>query len=135
MDVGAIRLVVSHAAAMHGLKVPVEPIDLARIALKRLGLIGKNNERDRRPAEDELAKLIAHFDDNPRQIIPIGRIIKFAVATGMRQEEICRVVWSDLNARTKMLTIRDRKDPRAKKGNDQPSPPRCLRLRRHGRHR
>jgi integrase len=122
MDIGAIRLVVFHAASVHGLKVPVEPIDLARIALKRLGLIGKSNERDRRPTEDELEKLIAHFDDNPRQIIPMGRIIKFAVATAMRQEEICRVVWSDINVRTKMLTIRDRKDPRAKKGNDQPIP-------------
>jgi len=40
----------------------------------------------------------------------------------MRQEEICRVTSSDLNARTKMLTIRDRKDPREKKGNDQRIP-------------
>jgi integrase len=122
MDMGMIRLVVSHAAAVHGLPVPVEPIDLARIALKRLGLTGKSNERDRRPTDEELAKLIDHFDGNPRQIIPMGRIIKFAVATAMRQEEICRVIWSDLNTRTKMLTIRDRKDPRAKKGNDQRIP-------------
>ena len=70
----------------------------------------------------ELGKLIAHFDGNPRQLIPMGRIIKFAVATAMRQEEICRVTWSDLNERTKMLTIRDRKDPREKKGNDQRIP-------------
>ncbi|SMF84111.1 Phage integrase family protein [Tistlia consotensis] len=122
MDIGAIRLVVSHGAAVHGFPVSVEPIDLARIALKRLGLVGKSNERDRRPTEDELAKLIEHFDGNERQIIPMGRIVKFAVATAMRQEEICRVVWSDLNVRTKMLTIRDRKDPRAKKGNDQRIP-------------
>jgi integrase len=122
MDIGAIRLVVSHAAAVHGLPVAVEPIDLARIALKRLGLVGKSNERDRRPTDDELEKLIAHFDDNERQLIPMGRIIKFAIATAMRQEEICRVVWEDLNARTKMLTIRDRKDPRQKKGNDQRIP-------------
>jgi integrase len=122
MDMGMIRLVVSHAAAVHGLPVPVEPIDLARIALKRLGLTGKSNERDRRPTDEELAKLIDHFDGNPRQIIPMGLIIKFAVATAMRQEEICRVIWSDLNTRTKMLTIRDRKDPRAKKGNDQRIP-------------
>ena len=40
----------------------------------------------------------------------------------MTQEEICRVTWSDLNTRTKMLTIRDRKDPRQKKGNDQRIP-------------
>jgi hypothetical protein len=35
--VGTIKLVLSHAAAVHGPSVKVEPIDLARIALKRLG--------------------------------------------------------------------------------------------------
>ena len=79
--------------------------------------------RRRGRRDGELEKLCAHFDGNPRQIIPMSRIIKFAVATAMRQEEICRVTWSDLNTRTKMLTIRDRKDPREKKGNDQRIPP------------
>ena len=132
IDIGTIKLVLSHAAAVHGVAVPVEPVDLARIALKRLGLVGKGNERDRRPTDDELARLIAHFDGNPRQIIPMGWIIKFAVATAMRQEEICRVTWSDLNTRTKMLTIRDRKDPREKKGNDPHPAARRLGLRRPG---
>jgi integrase len=119
MDIGLIKLVLSHAAAVHGLPVSVEPVNLARYALKRLGLVGKSNERDRRPTEEELEKLIHHFDSNPRQIIPMGRIIKFAVATAMRQEEICRISWLDHNARTKMQMIRDRKDPREKAGNDQ----------------
>jgi hypothetical protein len=66
MDIGAIKLVLSHAAAVHGLNVPVEPVDLARIALKRLGLVGKSNERDRRPTEEELEKLFAEFDGNAR---------------------------------------------------------------------
>jgi integrase len=122
IDVGTIKLVLQHAAAVHGLPVKVEPVDLGRIALKRLGLVAHSNERDRRPTDEELEKLIAQFDANPRQVIPLGRIIKFAVATAMRQEEIFRVTWSDLNARTKMLTIRDRKDPRQKKGNDQRIP-------------
>jgi len=122
MYIGAIKLVISHAAAVHGLPVTVEAVDLARIALKRLSLIGKANERDRRPTEEELSSLFSHFDSNPRQLIPMSRIIKFAIATAMRQEEICRVTWSDLNVRTKMLTIRDRKDPRDKKGNDQRIP-------------
>jgi integrase len=122
MDLGAIKLVIGHAAAVHGVDVSIEAVQLARVALKRLGLIGKGNERDRRPTDDELTSLIAHFDGNDRQIIPMGRIIKFAIATAMRQEEIFRVTWSDFNARTKMLTIRDRKDPRQKKGNDQRIP-------------
>jgi integrase len=121
-DIGAIKLVLSHAAAVHGLPVSVEPVNLARIALKRLGLVGKSNERDRRPTDDELARLIKHFDDGRYQTLPMGRIIKFAVATAMRQEEICRATWSDFEERTKMLTIRDRKDPREKKGNDQRIP-------------
>ena len=121
-DIGAIKLVVSHAAAVHGFEVSTEPVQLARIALRSLGLIGKGNERDRRPTEEELDAILGHFDANPRQLIPMSRIIKFAIATAMRQEEICRVTWSDLNVRTKMLTIRDRKDPREKKGNDQRIP-------------
>ncbi|ACG78754.1 phage integrase [Phenylobacterium zucineum HLK1] len=122
MDLGMIRLVISHAAAVHGLPLSLEAVDLARIALKRLGLIGKSNERDRRPTEEEIERLVAHFNDNPRQVIPMARIIRFAIATALRQEEICRVTWADLNPRTKMLTVRDRKDPRAKKGNDQRIP-------------
>jgi integrase len=122
MDIGVIKLVVEHAAAVHGIDVKVEPIDLARYALKRLGLVGKSNERDRRPTEDELEKLFAHWDGNERQLIPMTRIVKFAIATAMRQEEICRITWGDLNARTKMQMIRDRKDPRQKKGNDQRIP-------------
>jgi integrase len=122
IDIGMIKLVLSHAAAVHGIVVKVEPVDHARIALKRLGLIGKGNERDRRPTQEELDRLVTHFDGNPRQAAPIGRIIKFAVATAMRQEEICRATWGDLNERTRMLTIRDRKDPRQKRGNDQRIP-------------
>jgi integrase len=122
IDIGAIKLVLSHAAAVHGLSVSVEAIDMARLALKRLGLVGKGIERDRRPTDDEIERLIAYFEENPRQIIPMGQVIRFAIATAMRQEEIFRVVWDDYVPRTKMLTIRDRKDPREKKGNDQRIP-------------
>ncbi|WP_263487407.1 tyrosine-type recombinase/integrase [Mesorhizobium sp. CA4] len=115
IDIGFIKLVLSHAAAVHGLPVKIEPVDLARIALKRLGLLGKGCERERRLTQDELDRLIAHFDANPLQRGPVGQIIRFAVATAMRQEEICRVRWSDLENRTRMLLIRDRKDPRTRK--------------------
>lgn len=41
IDIGMIKLILSHAAAVQGLPVKLEPVHLARIALKRLGLIGK----------------------------------------------------------------------------------------------
>ena len=122
IDIGMIKLVLSHAAAIHGLETKVEPVDLARLALKRLGLVGKGTERDRRPTQDELDRLIAYFESNERQLIPVGIIIRFAVATAMRQDEICRAKWSDVDTRTRMLLIQNRKDPRNKKGNNQRIP-------------
>jgi integrase len=116
IDLGYIKTIFSHAAAVHGVVVSTEPIDLARIALGRLGLVGKGNERDRRPTQSELDRLVAAFDANDRQQIPVGRIIRFAVATAMRQEEISRIEWRDFDANNRMLLIRDRKDPRKKKG-------------------
>jgi integrase len=40
----------------------------------------------------------------------------------MRLEEICKARWSDLEPRARVLLIRDRKDPRNKKGNNQRIP-------------
>lgn len=93
MDLGYINTIFSHTAAVHGISAPVEPINLARIALGRLGLVGKGNERDRRPTQDELDRIITTFEANERQQIPVGRIVRFAVATAMRQDEIIRVKW------------------------------------------
>lgn len=112
MDIGYIKLVVSHAAAVHGVRVQVEPIDLARIALKRLGLVDKGRERDRRPTLDELQTLADYFASNPRQIVPVGRIMRFAIATAMRQDEICRIRWEDIDVKARTVVVRDRKDPR-----------------------
>lgn len=40
----------------------------------------------------------------------------------MRQDEIARVEWKDFDAESRMLLIRDRKDPRRKTGNNQKIP-------------
>ncbi len=69
IDIGTIRLILTHAAAVHGLDISSEPVDLARIALKRLGLIGKGTERDRRPTAIELRRLSQVFDTNDRLTI------------------------------------------------------------------
>jgi hypothetical protein len=122
MDLRYIKTILSHAAAVHGVLLSTKSVDLARIALGRLGLVGKGLERDQRPTQDELDRVIATFEGNIRQQIPLGRIIRFAVATAMRQDEICRVAWSDFDAPNKMLLIRDREDPRRKNGNNRRIP-------------
>ncbi len=119
MELGYLRLVVMHAAAVHGLAVSCEAIDHARIALKRLGLIGKGQERDRRPTPEEINRLLTYLNGNPRQTIPVGRIILFAIATGLRQDEISRVQWEDVNESERTILIRNRKHPRDKRTNNQ----------------
>lgn len=122
IDLAYIKTVIVHAAAVHGIAVSPEPVDLARVALKRLHLVGKARARDRRPTPDEIDRLLDYFENKPRQIIPVGRLIRFAVATAMRQEEICRIRWQDVDAGARTAIVRDRKDPREKEGNDQKVP-------------
>jgi hypothetical protein len=49
IDIGVIKMIITHTAAVHELDISPAPVDLARVALKRLGLVGKGAERDRRP--------------------------------------------------------------------------------------
>jgi integrase len=111
MDIGYIRTILVHAAAVNGIDVPVEQVNLARVALRRLSLVDKGNERDRRPTQGEIDRIIALHDDNPRQTIPLGRIVKFAIATAMRQEEICTLLWADVDRAASLAPVRNRKDP------------------------
>jgi integrase len=119
IDFAFIRAILLHAAAVHGIEVSVESVQLARATLKHLDLVGNSNERDRRPTQDELNRLIEYAETNPVQFIPLRRIIRFAVTTVMRQAEICRIEWSDVDMIKRTVTIRDRKDPRRKDGNHQ----------------
>ena len=92
-------------------------IGAARPKLSYLGLIGGGGLRERRPTEDELQRILAWLIDTKGQIY--ADLVMFAVLTAMRRGEITRILWSDLDYDKKMVLIRDRKDPRAKAGNDQ----------------
>lgn len=119
IDFSFIGSVLTNAAAIHDVEVDLEQVRLARYALRRLGLIAKPQERDRRPTADELARILYHLDTAPRVEIPMGRVVRFAIATAMRSAEIHKIRWEDLDADRKIVMVRDRKDPRKKDGNDQ----------------
>lgn len=121
-ELSYINTVITHAAAVHGIDVSKEQVDLARVALRRLSLVGSGAERDRRPTQAELDAIVENLDSDDRQQIPVGRIVRFAVATAMRQAEICRIRWADVDERRRTVVIRDRKDPRRKDGNHQRVP-------------
>lgn len=103
-------------------KMPVRPEVMtdARDALKIAGKVKKSRARDRRPTTEELDRLCTYFD--ARSTLPMRDIITFAVATAMRAGEITRLRWSDLDDAKGTIMIRDRKDPKAKVGNNQVVP-------------
>lgn len=94
----------------------------ARAALAHRGLDTRSKERSREPTDDELTRLYALWDNNLRQKVPMSLLCRFAVATGMRQAEICRLEIDDLDRDAKSIIIRDRKDPKSKQGNHQTVP-------------
>lgn len=91
----------------------------ARASLKHRGLDTRSKEREREPTDDELQRLYALWAANPRQKIDMVTLCKFALATGMRQGEICALLVEDVDLERKTVLIRDRKDPRNKIGNNQ----------------
>jgi len=101
------------------------PTDLALNARRDLtakNLRTRSKERDREPTPAELEQLFAHWRNNGRQKIPMATLCVFAMATSMRQDEICSINIEDVNVDKRTVIIRDRKDPRNKEGNHQTVP-------------
>jgi len=94
----------------------------AREGLKHRGLETRSRERDREPTDAELERLYAYWKANPRQIIDMTTLCRFALASAMRQDEICRLEVNDVDREARTVLIRDRKDPRNRSGNDQTVP-------------
>lgn len=94
----------------------------ARAGLSHRGLNTRSKEREREPTADELARLYALWDGSARQKIPMSLLCRFALATGMRQGEITRLLIEDIDREARTVVIRDRKDPKHKLGNHQTVP-------------
>jgi integrase len=107
MEISKLGTVLKYAAMALGETFP-DIVAQSRPLLDHLGLIGRGTERDRRPTADELTAVRAAASPLLRDIID------FAVATAMRRGEIVRMTWADVDADARMLTIRERKDPRRK---------------------
>ncbi len=110
------------ARQLWNLSPNVEAITIARGNMHYLGLSTKSKERNRRPTPGEIAGICRWFDEKPRQKVPMSSLIRFAIATAMRAGEIITLKWVDLNESDRTITIRDRKHPQEKKGNDQEVP-------------
>jgi integrase len=121
-DLSFLSGILKWARHARHLDVPERLALEARASLKHRGLNTRGVERDREPTDAELGRLYAHWGSRPRQKIDMTRLCRFALATGMRLGEICRIEAADVDAAAKTVIIRDRKDPRRKLGNNQTVP-------------
>lgn len=89
--------------------------------LKHLGLVAKSAQRDRRPTLEELDKLMEHYNSDREKrylsLIPMRRLIAFAIFSTRLQEEILRITWVDYDEEHKRVLM-DMKNPGEKIGND-----------------
>lgn len=121
-DLSFLSAVIKWARHSRRLDIPERLALEARESLKHRGLETRSSEREREPTDDELDRLYAYWRANTRQRIDMPTICSFALATGMRLGEICRLQVDDVDHAAKTVIIRDRKDPRAKAGNHQTVP-------------
>jgi integrase len=125
-DLSYVGTVLRHGGALigaeHASAAAITALDAARRTLHHSGRIAKAEERDRRPTEEEIQRLIAYWSPNPRQHIPMIDLMLFAIASAMRLGEIVNLRWEDLDEKNRTILIRARKHPKKKATNNQKVP-------------
>ena len=120
-DLSHLGAVLSVARPAWGYEIDPLAMTDARKVLRKLGMVTKSKERNRRPTLDELDQLMKHFFDmltRGNNSIPMPKIIAFALFSTRRQEEITRIRWEDLDESRQAVLVRDMKNPGQKLGND-----------------
>jgi integrase len=112
-DIIWLRLALRGYRLAKGVPVAVQAVDDAGELLRQGRVVGRSRQRDRRPSVDEMDKLMAYFESRDgRARIPMAEIVPFALFSGRRQEEICRIRWADLDDRRRAVLVRAMKHPR-----------------------
>lgn len=112
-----IRGVIKAARANLDLHASLEELADATRYLRGARVIAKPKRRTRRLKPGEEDKLLAYLDAHGR--IPMGDIVRFALASTRRQEEITRLRWADLDRAKGIMALADVKHPTAKTGNNK----------------
>lgn len=124
-EVSYLKTVMEIAEPLFGFSANTDYHHKATPTLVQLDLIGRSDRRERRPTSDELVIMeqgLFKRQSHKSSKIPLVDIFNISILTCMRASEITRVVWDDLDEENRTLIIRNRKDPRNKRGNDSKIP-------------
>lgn len=117
-DVVWLRQVFLSAVTRHNLPGPLKAVDAAKDSLLQNRVIAKPRQRIRRLTPDEESAILERYrTTDQRAQIPMGDIIRFALLTARRQEEICKIKWADVDFEKGIAWLDDVKHPRYKTGN------------------
>lgn len=117
-DLTWLGVVLKAARGVWGLPVNPYVVEETRDACSALRLIGKGRRRERRPTADELTALQGKWAGaNGNLRAPMWDIVSFAIASARRQDEIVRLLWSDLDEAGSTILVRDVKHPKGAAGN------------------
>ncbi|EHS49465.1 integrase family protein [Rhizobium sp. PDO1-076] len=108
------------ARPMWGYRLDEQEIKDAVKVARRMGIITRSAQRDRRPTLDELDRLMGHFIERRKKVpqaMPMHKVIAFALFSTRRQEEITRIRWKAFQREHKRVLVRDMKHPGEKIGN------------------
>lgn len=98
--------------------IDLQELDDATADLRRRKLIAKSKQRNRRLTADEEKALLDYFAKrDARAELPMADLMRFALATARREEEITRLLWRDLDEAKGIAWLDDVKHPRQKIGN------------------
>ncbi|RLA19354.1 MAG: hypothetical protein DRQ56_05560 [Gammaproteobacteria bacterium] len=112
------RIIYRMALSVWQVPASLDHIEAALMVCRAHKLVGRPDQRERRPTMEELDLILTESADRDgRQELPMVDIILFQVFSARRISETCRVVWADYNKEKKTLIVRDMKDPRKRKGN------------------
>ena len=118
MDLKWLRMVLKVARGAWGHPVRLDALVSGIHMARHLELVAESTRRDRRPTDDELSRLRAHFERSGRRCrIPMRDVVDFAIASTRRQGEIFRLRWEDVDREGMTIVVRDMKSPRGSRGN------------------
>lgn len=115
-----LRQVLTTARDLWGLTVPVAVLDEALAAARHHKITGPGVPRTRRPAQDEIDRIIAHAEASTRSTVDLGAIIRVLEVLPLRVGELLAIEWDDLRPKDRAVVIRSRKHPdrEVKEAND-----------------
>ena len=96
-----------------GAPIAVRAVNDAAQLLGQDRVTGPSVQRERRVSVAELDVLMAYSAGRDgRATLPMVELVLFALFSARRQDEICRILWADLDLRRKAVLVRGMKHPR-----------------------